>query len=127
MNQLFGRLTDQFDWRSLAASYPPLNVWEEKDNLIVEAELPGMQLDKLEIYVNEGNELTIKGERQPSAPEKGTWHRQERGFGHFSRTITLPSLVDADRVEARFEQGVLRITLPKSEAAKPKQIVVKGA
>jgi HSP20 family protein len=126
MNRLFNRLTDRLDWPALASSYPPLNVWEDKENLFVEAELPGMHLDKLEIYVSEGNHLTLKGERQPQEPERGTWHRQERGFGKFSRTVTLPVVVDADRVEARFEHGVLKITLPKSAAAKPRQITVKS-
>lgn len=124
MNQLFGRLGTT-SWPSLAVSYPPLNVWENDDNLFVEAELPGMQLNHLEIYVKEGNQLTIQGER-PTAEGTGTWHRRERGFGKFNRLITLPVPVDADKVEARFDQGVLHVTLPKSEQAKPRRIAVKA-
>jgi len=109
---------------ALASSYPLLNIWGDSDNVYAEAELPGMQLDHLEIYVTEENQLTIQGERRKLALDKGVWSGQERGFGHFSRTIMLPVKVDADKVEARFEYGVLFVTLPKSEAAKPRRISV---
>jgi HSP20 family protein len=122
VNNLFERLS----WPTLAQTYPPVNVWADDDHVYAEAELPGMQLDHLEVYVAEGNQLTIQGERQPVAPEKGVWHRQERGFGKFSRVLTLPVPVDADKVEARFDQGVLRVTMPKSEAARPRRITVKA-
>ncbi len=59
-------------------------------------------------------------------PPNAIWHRQERGFGKFTRQVTLPSLVDADKVEAKYENGVLYLTLPKSEAAKPRKIIVKS-
>lgn len=127
MNHLFGRFDLEAQaGRPLAQAYPPLNVWEEGDRLHVEAELAGMELDNLEIYVSEGDQLTVKGERKPFAVDKGVWHRQERGFGPFSRTVTLPVPVDADKVEAVFEDGVLRVTLPRSEAARPRRIAVKG-
>jgi HSP20 family protein len=109
---------------TLASSYPPLNIWGDSDKVYAEAELPGMQLDHLEIYVTEENQLTIQGERRKLELDKGVWYRQERGFGQFSRTIMLPVKVDADKVEARFEHGVLFVTLPKSEAAKPRRIAV---
>jgi HSP20 family protein len=83
-----------------------------------------MQLDRLEIYVTEGNQLTIQGERRQRDLDKGLWYGQERGFGQFSRTVVLPVTVDADKVEAGFEHGVLLVTLPKSEAAKPRRISV---
>jgi HSP20 family protein len=109
---------------ALASTYPPLNIWGDSDKVYAEAELPGMQLDHLEIYVTEENQLTVQGERRKLELDKGVWCRQERGFGQFSRTITLPVKVDADKVEARFEHGVLFVTLPKSEAAKPRRISV---
>ena len=112
---------------SLSIAYPPINMWGDADNLYVEAELPGLQLDKLEIYVTEGNQLTIQGVREPHAAPQGVWHRQERGFGKFSRVVTLPVAVDADKVQARFEQGVLQLTLPRAESAKPKRIPVKAS
>jgi len=109
---------------SLASSYPPLNVWGDADKVYAEAELPGMLLEDLEIYVTAENQLTIQGERRTLELDKGGWYAQERGFGPFSRTVVLPVKVDADKVEARFEQGVLFVTLPKSEAAKPRRISV---
>jgi HSP20 family protein len=112
-------------WPTLAVAYPAVNVWDDSDHVYVEAELPGMELNDLEIYVTGGNQLTIKGERKPWTPGQGVWHRQERGFGSFSRLIELPYDVDAERVEARFHNGVLTITMPKSEAAKPRKITVK--
>ena len=82
-----------------------------------------MQLDHLEIYVTEENQLIIQGERRKLELGKGVYE-QERGFGQFSRTIMLPVKVDANKVEARFEHGVLFVTLPKTEAAKPRRISV---
>ena len=107
--------------------YPPLNLWGNDDDLFVEAELPGFELADLEIYVSGDNQLSIKGERKPPAHEGGTWHRQERGFGAFSRVIELPEPVDAEKVSAEFTNGVLTITLPKRAEAKPRRIEVKSA
>ncbi len=127
MNRLFSRWGDDGGrWAGLAGGYPAVNVWEDADKVFVEAELPGLDLKDLEIYVTGGNQLTLKGERKPCAPEKGLWHRQERVFGKFSRSLTLPFNVDADKVDARFENGVLLVTLPKHESAKPRKINVKG-
>jgi HSP20 family protein len=108
------------------SAFPPLNLWEEEDRLRVEAELPGLELDDLEIFVNGDNQLSIRGERKPPQLEQGTWHRRERGFGTFSRVVELPFLVDPDRVEAEFSQGVLTVFLPKREEARPRRIEVKA-
>jgi HSP20 family protein len=127
MNRLFSRWgEDGLRWTGLAGGYPALNVWEDAERVFVEAELPGLDLKDLEIYVTGGNQLTLKGERKANVPEKGLWHRQERGFGKFSRSLTLPFNVDADKVDARFENGVLLVTLPKHESARPRKINVKG-
>lgn len=107
-------------------AFPAMNVWEEGDSVFVEAELPGQDLKDLEITVTGGNELTIKGSRKHDTPDKGVWHRQERVGGDFSRTLTMPFLVDADKVEARLENGVLKIRLTKHESARPRKIEVKG-
>lgn len=122
------RLVNEYEngLRSTGVSFPQLCIWEEGENLFAEAELPGMSLEDLEIYVTAGNQLTIKGERRQPDYGKGTWHRQERGFGRFSRTITLPLDVNADRIEATLAQGVLTIQMPKSEAARPRKIQVKA-
>jgi HSP20 family protein len=105
---------------------PTLNVYEDEHSLYVEAELPGMELDQIDVTVTGGNELTIKGERHLPSVEKGVWHRQERQAGQFERTITLPTAIDTDKVEAKLVHGVLTVTLPKSEAAKPRKIAVKA-
>ena len=127
MNHLFSRWgEDGGRWLGLAGGFPAVNVWEDADRVFVEAELPGLDLKDLEIYVTGGNQLTLKGERKANAPEKGLWHRQERGFGKFSRSLTLPFNVDADKVDARFENGVLLVKLPKHESARPRKIAVKG-
>jgi len=121
------RLFDQFlGGDSPARAYPPVNVWEDGDHVHVEAELPGLDAGTLEVFVAEGNQLTVKGERKKPAPGKGVWHRQERGAGPFSRTVPLPFLVDAEHVEARLDQGVLRVTLAKHESARPRKINVKA-
>ena len=127
MDRLFGRWGIDFpEWSALAVSYPPVNLWEDDDFVYAEAELPGLKLPALEITVTADNQLTLKGKRVPAAPEKVEWHRQERGFGRFERTIGLPVSVDASKVEARLENGVLTIKMAKSPAAKPKKITVKA-
>ncbi len=108
------------------ASYPAVNVWEDADSVHVEAELPGLNLKDLEIHVTGNNQLTIKGERKPTVPDKSVWHRQERGFGSFVRVLTLPFNIDASKVDARFENGVLLINLAKHASAKPRKISVKA-
>ena len=103
-----------------------MNMWEDGDNFVVEAEIPGMELDDIEIFVDGGDQFTVKGERKSPDAETGTWHRQERGFGSFKRTVTLPANVDSERVEAVLKNGVLTISLPKPEAVKPRKIKVKA-
>lgn len=126
LDQMFGRGGNLAARRPGMGSYPALNVWEDDDNLYAEAELPGLSLDELEIYIT-GSQLTIKGERRPPEQEGGTWHRQERLYGKFSRMVELPGEVDNDKVRAEFRHGVLSLTLPKSEAVKPRRIEVKAS
>ena len=126
MDRLFGRYTGTNGNGLARGSYPALNMWEDDDNLMIEAELAGFAMDDLEMYVTGGNQLSVKGERKPPEVSDGTWHRRERGFGSFSRVVELPHPVDADKVTAEFEHGVLRITLPKAEEAKPRRIEVKA-
>jgi len=124
MNRLFGRYTN--GTRGFAPSgYPMLNLWEDEENLYVEAELPGFNLDEVEMYVTGDNQLSIKGERTPPELKGGTWHRRERGYGSFSRLVELPGVVSSDKVLADFQLGVLTITLPKKQEAKPRRIEVK--
>ena len=108
-----------------AIAYPAVDIWQDENYLYVEAELPGMEIGDLEIYVTGGDQLSIKGERKPPTVEGGAWHRQERGYGTFSRLLALPCVVKTDEVEAEFKDGVLTIKLPKSEAAKPHRLAIK--
>jgi HSP20 family protein len=130
LQQFQGDMNRLFDnWSGASgslATFPAVNIWEEGEQLHVEAELPGLDLKDLEIYVTGGNELTLKGRRQLKAPEKNVWHRRERSAGEFVRTITLPYPVDAEKVEARLENGILRIALARHESARPRKIVVKA-
>jgi len=104
---------------------PAVNVWADEHAVFVEVDLPGIDPAKLNVAVTEGNRLAIQGERPEVNVENAVWHRQERGSGTFLRELTLPTLVEADKVEARYDQGVLRLTLPKAEAAKPRKITVR--
>lgn len=123
MDRLYGPVG--FD--ALPAAYPPLNVWEDADAYFVESEIPGLKLEDIHVSVAEGDQLTIACERKPAAAGNATWLRQECGAGGFARVIRLPAAVDPDKVEARYEAGVLTLTLPKSEAAKPRRIAVQTA
>jgi HSP20 family protein len=127
MDRVLGRWEfDLPEWLTAAVSYPPVNLWEDDDFLYAEAELPGLKLQDLEITVTGDNQLTLKGKREPTAPEKVTWHRQERDSGSFERVLALPIGVDPDRVEARLDNGVVTIKMAKSAAAKPKRIMVRA-
>ncbi len=127
MDRMFGRWSlEPQNWPVGTPSYPALNLREDEDAIYAEAELPGQQLEGLEIIVSGENRLTIRGERcLPTLPE-GTWHRQERFIGKFERILDLPVSMDAAKVEARSEQGVLTIKMAKSPQAKPRKIPVKA-
>jgi HSP20 family protein len=125
MNRLMGSFFDSsLDPRGVGV-FPPVNISENSDHIIVRAELPGVKADELDISISNNN-LTITGERK--IKDRGvsiTYHRRERNGGTFNRIISLPSDIDADHINAGLSNGVLTITLPKVEAAKPKQITVK--
>lgn len=106
--------------------FPSVNLWEDNDNLYAECELPGVRTEDLDISVI-GNELTIKGRRCQTAEPQATYHRRERGIGPFSRTVQVPSEIAADQVQANLRDGVLRVTMPKSESAKPRKVQVRMA
>jgi HSP20 family protein len=107
-------------------SYPPINVYNGEDEMVVMAEVAGVEMSDLNLSIT-GETLILKGIKKPSADEETVqFHRRERGSGEFLRTVILPDKVEADRVSARLVNGVLTIRLPKSEAAKPKQIAVQS-
>lgn len=130
------RMRRQMDWlsESLTGSqvgergsgvYPLMNVTEDADNFYVRAELPGIQGSNLDISVT-GDSLSITGERKIPLNHKDVkYHRRERDEGKFSRIISLPTRIDANKVEAHSENGVLTVILPKAEETKPKQITIK--
>lgn len=106
-------------------AFPTLNAWEDDRTFIVEAEVPGLKMDDIEVLV-QGDELTVKGERKASEEEGVTRHLQERKAGEFKRTLQLPVEIDAEKVEASLRDGVLTIKLPKSQAVLPRKIAVTG-
>jgi len=118
MDQLFQ------DGPAQGTPYPALSVWEDESSYYAEAELPGFRLEDVEVTVR-GGQLSLAGERKAEEKEGVTYHRRERGFGKFHRTLEFPLPVEADRVQASLRNGVLTVTLPKAEVAKPRKIHVK--
>jgi HSP20 family protein len=108
-----------------ARSYPLMNISEDADNVYVDALAPGIDPESIEISMT-GDQLSISGEKMPLQDNIAAEmiHRNERASGRFLRSVTLPSEVENDKVEARYKDGLLRITLPKAEQAKPKKIQV---
>ena len=106
-----------------ADSTPRTNLYDRGEHFEILAELPGFSKDDLNVKI-QGNYLEIRGTRKADTPEGYCSHRAERGTTQFSRSFTLPSEVDATRVEAMLENGFLTLRLPKSEAAKPRQITI---
>lgn len=105
---------------------PAIDVYDDKDNVIVKAELPGMKKEQIEVSLHDGA-LSISGERKSEEKFEGAeTHRSERFVGRFHRTVTLPANVKGDQVAAQYKDGVLTVTLPKAEEAKPKQIEVSA-
>jgi HSP20 family protein len=104
---------------------PPFDVYEEKDGYVVKAEIPGMKKEDINVSIENG-ELVISGERKGETKGDGAEvYRAERYFGKFQRTVSLPATVSTKDVRAEYRDGVLTVTIPKSEEAKPKQIEVK--
>jgi len=117
----FSRGAQQF----LGGWMPAVDLYEDRDNVTVRAELPGMKREDIEISLHEGV-LSISGERKEDNTYKDAdVYRSERFTGRFQRAISLPAAVNADKVSASYADGILTVTLPKSEEAKPKQIQVK--
>jgi HSP20 family protein len=110
-------------WPLTGRGRPAVNVWETREAVEVELELPGVKSDQVELSVV-GDELSIKVDRPDVDPEGTTYHRRERPVGSFARVLRLPTPVDADRVEAEMRHGVLTISLPKAESVRPRKIQV---
>ena len=127
MNMLFERFFGRRPLTPSTGVFPPINVSEDDDNVYLTAELPGISPDQIDITVEEES-VTIKGERK-AEPESSevSYHRKEREEGEFSRTITLPTRIQADKVTAEAKDGILSLVLPKAEEVKPKKIEIKVA
>jgi HSP20 family protein len=104
--------------------FPQINLTEDADRFYLRAELPGVTSEQLEIQAT-GKNLTLSGERKIEAEGEGfRYHRRERDAGKFSRVIAMPSDIDPDRIEAKLEDGLLTVRVPKAEAVKPRQITI---
>jgi HSP20 family protein len=127
MNRIFDRFNGGGMTGYSGTGYPPLNMWGDDNNFYVEAEIPGLDLQDLELFVNSDNQLSIKVELKSPDAEAGTWHRRERSYGEFTRVIELPGLVDSEQITANLSHGVLKVTLPKRAENKPRRIEVKSS
>ncbi|MGD9123867.1 MAG: Hsp20/alpha crystallin family protein [Desulfarculaceae bacterium] len=126
MGRVMGSVSGDFEPPQAAGVLPLINVSEDSDKFVVTAELPGVASEDINVSVV-GKSLSLQGERKPAKAEAGVrFHRKERPITAFNRVIGLPSEVQADKVEAKNVNGVLHITLPKAEAAKPRQITVQA-
>ena len=129
MNRLFDRFFDNkgTDGGSVRRWIPPMDLVESDDHLVLRADLPGMKEDDVDIEIKDGV-LTISGERRSEQEEKGEgFHRVERAFGRFSRSLSLPEGVDASKVAASFADGVLEVKVPKPTETKPMRVQIAGS
>jgi HSP20 family protein len=130
MDQVFGEFFGRTPFRMATTEAmwsPVVDVHETKDNILLQIELPGIKQEDIQVSI-EGDILTLKGERKREAEVKeDQYHRIERSYGRFERSVVLPLVVDANRVKATCRDGVLGIQLPKKEEAKPKEIKVEVA
>ncbi|MDJ0763632.1 MAG: Hsp20/alpha crystallin family protein [Myxococcota bacterium] len=122
MDRLFGEVSAT----QRTGVFPPLNIYDDGESLVVKAEVPGIDPADLEINATV-NALTIKGERKrPTADDKASFHRRERSYGTFSRSVNLPQEINSGKVQASYKHGVLEIMLPKAEESKPHKIEIRS-
>lgn len=124
--RLFDSVAGEPSPTSASGVFPPLNVTQDEDNVYIRAEIPGIDADQLSISVLR-NRVSLAGRREIQVEQQRVaYHRRERAEGTFSRTLTLPVEIDAERVDARYTDGILTLTLAKAETAKPRQIAVRS-
>ena len=131
MENLFDEMVGRGLWRTseerpLRGSWvPAINILERQDAMVITADLPGLKAEDVDVTVEEGT-LSIRGERRlEEASEGETYHRVERLYGVFERSFTLPNSVDVDKIDARFSNGEMVLTLPKREESKPRSVKIK--
>jgi HSP20 family protein len=123
VGRLFEGLEALPTWR-LSRQFPPMNLYDAGDRYVLSVQLPGVSPEALELSIT-GESLTLKGERaRPEGVADESYRRQERPFGRWVRTVSLPDRVDGPQVTAAFAHGVLTVTLPKAEGARPRHIAV---
>lgn len=128
VNRLFSSSFDRSEGSGMmsGAWNPSVDIFENKDSIVLEAELPGLSPENVNISI-ENNVLTLHGERKFEKKNEGdNFHRVERSYGSFTRSFTLPPTVSSENVDAVFENGMLRLTLAKREEAKPRRIEIKA-
>ena len=126
MDRIFDAVNRPLGLRSVPrGTFPAVNVYDQGEETVLIAEMPGIDPDKLELTVL-GDTVTLKGERPDESTNSGRFYRRERVAGEFSRTLTLPDAVDPDSVDAKYLNGVLRVSLSKAEAAKAKKIAIQS-
>ncbi|HKC13129.1 MAG TPA: Hsp20/alpha crystallin family protein [Vicinamibacteria bacterium] len=133
MNRLFddsfrgiNRTGSEEDWVG-GAWAPSVDIYEQNGNIVLKAELPGVDPKDVDVRV-ENNILTLRGERKlENEVKRENYHRLERAYGTFTRSFTLPNVVDTEKIKAEYKDGLLRMTLPKKDEAKPKQISINVA
>ena len=130
VNRLFtGNVARAFDDEGIARGSwsPNVDIYENKDQIVLEAELPGMKQEDFDLSI-ENNVITLRGERRfEKSDDSDNYHRVERSYGAFTRSFTLPHTVSGDEVQAEYNNGVLRVTLPKREEAKSRRIEITGS
>lgn len=127
MRSMLGDYGRVMPTRTARPGFPAVNVWQGDDAVAITAEIPGVDPSEIDISVKD-NVLTISGERKaPQVPEGARWHRNERGYGKFTRAVRLPFVASDDKVEARMTNGVLRIVVGRPEEDKPRKIEIKAA
>jgi HSP20 family protein len=115
----------RWPWRATGISVPAVDLYEEKDEIVAKAELPGIEKDVIQVNITD-HILTIRGEKKKEEEIKEkAYYRSERSYGSFSRTVDLPSEVRVEKARASFKNGVLEIRLPKTEGAKKKEVKVR--
>ncbi len=133
MNRIFddafrgARPGTEEEWALGGSWAPAVDIYEQGHDIVLKAELPGVDPKDVDVRV-ENNVLTLRGERKfDNEVKRESYHRVERAYGAFSRSFTLPNVVDTEKIKAEFKDGVLRVSLPKKEEAKPKQVAISVA
>jgi len=124
IDQIFDQINERPGYmRTRVGVFPLINLTENRDTYFIRAEIPGIDPEDLDIQAT-GRNISITGERKMETDENAKYHRREREFGKFSRMFALPGDIDHERINANLKNGILTITIPKAETAKPKQIKI---